>query len=231
MAELRLGTMEGLSPRSIATQAKLVAIAERLFAERGIESVSLNDINKLAGQRNKNATHYHFGSKSGLIQAILDKHEPGIALRRNELLDQFESRGELTLRNLVRAMLYPMAEKLGDPDGGPQYLRFSSQLVLSHTMSALKIGKPAFSLSSVDRLTAAMRRVTPNIPEELALQRGILVGAMMMNGLSDHSRMLETCPQADRITATRLFVANLEDCLTAVLSAPMSSETAAQIKA
>src|SRR5687767_14871183 len=138
MTELRLRNVESFSARSIATRAKLVAIAEREFAERGIEGVSLNDINRLAGQRNKNATHYHFGNKSGLIQAILDKHEPGIALRRNELLDEFEARGELTLRNLVRAMLYPMAEKLGDPDGGPQYLRFSSQLVLSHTMSALK---------------------------------------------------------------------------------------------
>jgi AcrR family transcriptional regulator len=223
--------VESLSARSVATRAKLVASAEREFAERGTEGVSLNDINKLAGQRNKNATHYHFGSKSGLIQAILDKHEPGIALRRNELLDEFEARGELTLRNLVRAMLYPMAEKLGDPDGGPQYLRFSSRLVLSHTLSALKIGKPAFSLSSVDRLTTALRRVTPNIPEALALQRGILVGAMMMNGLADHSRMLETCPQMDKVAATRLFVANLEDCLTAVLAAPMSDETAAQVEA
>lgn len=49
--------IESLTVKSVVTRAKLVAIAERLFAERGIEGVSLSDINKAAGQRNRNAGH------------------------------------------------------------------------------------------------------------------------------------------------------------------------------
>src|SRR3546814_3777931 len=52
-----------LTPQSAATRARLVGTAERLFADRGIESVTLAEINIAAGQRNKNATHYHFGDK------------------------------------------------------------------------------------------------------------------------------------------------------------------------
>lgn len=43
--------------RSTSTRNKIIRVAVRLFAERGIDGVSLNDINKAAGQRNKNATH------------------------------------------------------------------------------------------------------------------------------------------------------------------------------
>ena len=214
-----------LSPRSVATRARIIAIAERLFAERGIEGVSLNDINKAAGQRNKNCTNYHFGNKEGLIQAILDKHEPAIAQRRNQMLDEFESRGEMTLHNLIRTMLYPLAEKLSDPDGGREFLRFSSHLVVSHTMAALELGNSQFHFTAVDRLTNAIRAVTPHLSNALQLQRGILIGVMLMNGLAEHSRILESCPKKDAGKLTRLFVANMEDCLTAVLTAPVSAET------
>ena len=213
------------SVRSVATRAKLVAIAERLFAERGIEGVSLNDINKAAGQRNKNCTHYHFGSKDGLLQAILDKHEPGVSARRNALLDEFEARGPLTLRLLVRAMVQALAEKLYDADGGCDFLRFNAQLVLTHTMAALKLHQATFNVSKVDRLTNAIRGVTPDLPEALSHQRGILVAVTMMHGLAEHARLLEHGDRSSALANTELFVANLEDCLVAMLGAEPSLET------
>ena len=58
---------------SLRTQAVLISTAERLFAERGLEAVSLSEINRDAGQRNKSALHYHFGSRDGLLKALLEK--------------------------------------------------------------------------------------------------------------------------------------------------------------
>lgn len=231
LKRLRSRDSAKLTPRSAATRARIIAIAERLFAERGIEGASLNDINKAAGQRNKNCTHYHFGSKEGLIQAILDKHEPSIAQRRNQMLDEYEARGEMTLQNLIRTMLYPLAEKLSDPDGGREFLRFSSHLVVSHTMAALELGNSQFHFTAVDRLTNAIRAVTPHLSNALQLQRGILIGVMLMNGLAEHSRLLERCPRQDAAALTRIFVANMEDCLTAVLMAPVSADTQASLSA
>jgi 1-hydroxy-2-naphthoate dioxygenase len=58
-----------------ATRARLLRAGERLFAELGIHQVRLREINALAGQRNSSALHYHFGSREGLVEAILSEHQ------------------------------------------------------------------------------------------------------------------------------------------------------------
>ena len=61
----------GRSADPDATRARIVAACERLFAERGIERVSLNEIVAAAGQRNASAIHYHFGDREGLMERVL----------------------------------------------------------------------------------------------------------------------------------------------------------------
>ena len=72
----------GLRADALATRERIVAAAERLFAERGLDGVSLVEVGRAAGQRNRSAVQYHFGDKQGLVHAILDKHTPGIEARR-----------------------------------------------------------------------------------------------------------------------------------------------------
>lgn len=213
------------SARSESTRKKIVRVAEKLFAERGIDGVSLNDINKAAGQRNKNATHYHFGSKDGLLQAILDKHEPGIAQRQEELLDQYEAQGELTVRNCLRAIVLPLAEKLQDEDGGREYIRFTGQMVVGRTMHAMNLGEFGLNLIPMDRLVAALGGVTSDLPDPLKLQRGILIGVLLTHSLAEHSRMLEGGQTMGWAANTELFIANLEDSLTAILEVTPSQDT------
>ena len=64
------------------TREKLIIAAEQLFAERGIQDVSLRQINNAAGQRNASATHYHFGSRDTLVRAIFEFRMTGIDQRR-----------------------------------------------------------------------------------------------------------------------------------------------------
>ena len=58
-----------ITPRE-HTRQQLILAAEKLFAESGIDSVSLRQINLEAGQKNSSAAHYHFGSKDALILSI-----------------------------------------------------------------------------------------------------------------------------------------------------------------
>ena len=51
-------------------RTQLLLAGERLIAEFGPE-VSLRDVAVAAGQRNNSAVHYHFGSRDGLIKAII----------------------------------------------------------------------------------------------------------------------------------------------------------------
>ncbi|GAB3904821.1 hypothetical protein GCM10027612_73340 [Microbispora bryophytorum subsp. camponoti] len=115
------------------TVRRLVDAAERLFAERGIDAVSLREINAAAGQRNSTALQYHFGDRAGLLKAVLAKHRPEIEARRHQLLDEYEARCPLppaqARRTLAAALVRPAAAKLADPDGGRAYLRVMEQLV------------------------------------------------------------------------------------------------------
>ena len=79
-----------LPPSADPTRKKLVTAAEALFAEHGIEAVSLRSITRAAGQRNANALQYHFGDRSGLVRAVLEKHNAGIDPLRWAMLDSYE---------------------------------------------------------------------------------------------------------------------------------------------
>jgi AcrR family transcriptional regulator len=213
--------------RSVATRAKLLSAAERLFAERSIAGVSLNEISKAAGQRNSNVCQYHFGDKSGLLQAILDKHVPGIQARREELLYGLKQSRRPTLRGLVQAFVRPIAEKLADPDGGREFIRINAQLIALHTLSVQGIRSSPLRLARADRFSRAfLDAVAERIPRDVARERLMLAAVLVFHGLDDHARMVDADP--GRTRDSRAFVANLEDAMLGLLLAPVSSASRAQ---
>lgn len=56
-----------------ATARQLLDVAEREFARHGIEKVSLRELVAASGQRNVSAVSYHFGSRDGLLSALLSR--------------------------------------------------------------------------------------------------------------------------------------------------------------
>ncbi len=104
----------------------LIAVAERLFAERGVDAVTVRDVVKEAGQRNSSAVQYHFGNKAGLLQAILEPHQARLDERRAEMLDQLGERPGLEA--LIKALIRPLASLLED-ESGRHYIRIRAQLV------------------------------------------------------------------------------------------------------
>jgi AcrR family transcriptional regulator len=216
---------ERLTLRSVSTRAKLIVTAERLFAEHGLDGASLNEISRAAGQRNSNVCQYHFGNKDGLIQAILDKHLPTIAARRNEMLDEIEGAGVPALRDLARALIYPVAEKLTDPDGGPEFVRINAQLVALHTLYAYRMPASNLRLARAERfrrsLIAALAAL--GLPDTVAQQRMMLAAVLLFHGLADHTRMREATTARGPALDTGLFVANLEDSIVGLWSAPLTA--------
>lgn len=109
------------------TRDQIIRAAEALFAARGIDGVSLREINRAAGQSNTGAVQYHFGDRDGLVLAIIGKHRRDTEPRRHALLDMYEDAGVDDLRALASALVAPAAAKLGDPDGGRDYLQVSAE--------------------------------------------------------------------------------------------------------
>lgn len=216
-----------MTARSAATRAKLIAVAERLFATRGIDGVTLNEIGGAAGQRNAAVCQYHFGNKEGLLQAIIDKHVPGIAARRYALLDELEQAGHRSLRDVVRVLIAPVADKLRDPDGGRDFIRIDAQLVAVHTVSIQHIGPSPLKVPTADRLTRTLLEAMKpfGLPEAVVKQRAMLAAVLLFHGLADHLRMLEAATRADESMNTDLFLLTLEDAIVALLSGGLERPT------
>lgn len=211
-----------LTPKSVATRAKLVSVAEMLFALRGVEGVSLKDIAQAARQRHSNACQYHFGSKDNLIQAILDKHVPGIVARRNALFDAMEETRQSSPRQVVAAFVRPVADKLFDADGGKEFLQINAGLVPQHTLAASEPGNPRYVIPDQTRLSRHLAAIVPKRAADSVVQnRLMMAGIMLFHGLADFSRLLDTSSRPHSRAETEAFVAELEAMILAVLTAPL----------
>lgn len=217
------------SPRTQATRAKLVATAEDLFAERGVASVSLNEITRKAEQKNRNAVHYHFGNKEALIQAIFDKHQAPIAEIRRHLLREIKEVGQSSLQSVAAALVRPVAARLEDPDGGVAYIKISSQLSAANMLSYFHPDKSSgVDIASWPDLTELWVPFIEHLPSPVRKQRMSLVVGMLFHGLADHAVFREQSEPG--LGETDLMVNNLIDSICAVLSAPVSASTAREVE-
>ncbi len=95
------------------TAARLIAAAERLFAQGGEEATSLRAITREA-RSNAAAVHYHFGGRDELLRALVDQHLGPLAQQRARLVSRaIADRGEpAPVTALVEAMVRPDLELL-----------------------------------------------------------------------------------------------------------------------
>src|SRR4051812_17875443 len=66
-----------------ATRARLIRAGERRFARDGVAGARLADVVRDAGQANDSAVGYHFGSRQGLLRAIVERHVAEMERRRS----------------------------------------------------------------------------------------------------------------------------------------------------
>ena len=116
------------------TRLALIRAAEQLFAARGVDAVSLREVSSAAGQANNSAVAYHFGSREGLIDAILERHSAPIQERYTAQIELLERQGALTARAVIEILVLPIVAKLDDPDGGWEYISLASQLSVHPSM-------------------------------------------------------------------------------------------------
>jgi AcrR family transcriptional regulator len=200
------------------TRANLLHAAEQLFAERGVEAVSLREIVRSAGAKNVIAVQYHFDDRDGVLQAILDKHLPAVDARRHALLDAIESESEISMRAMAGALVRPLAAKLADDDGGPAFLRIYADL-LNRPIPALEAANGRFG--SLQR----WRELLEPLLDPQAARLHPRLNAFVYTAMELARRAM-----AGRHSDDRLFTSHLVDSVTAILSAPMSDETRHQMR-
>jgi AcrR family transcriptional regulator len=182
-----------------ATRRRIMTVAERLFAQRGLDAVSIRDITERA-KANTAAIHYHFGSKRNLIAAILERRAGELAERRGVRLDKIEADARPELRDVIEAMVLPTAEMVADKKtGGRHYIGFLAG-VTSHP-EYMPLVNQVFD-PTVSRSLTALERVTPHLPPDIRALRFAL-GKLFVNqvlgqpGAPVHYWLEEQAPDAD----------------------------------
>jgi AcrR family transcriptional regulator len=94
------------------TPSRLVAAAERLFAEGGEAATSLRAVARLA-HANAAAVHYHFGGRDELLQAVFARQLRPVAERRQRLLTEAAQESPPSVARVVEALVRPDLELLG----------------------------------------------------------------------------------------------------------------------
>jgi len=213
------------------TRDKLVLAAERLFAEKGIDTVSLREINRAAGQKNVAALHYHFGTRDALLTAIFERRMAGINRRRVAMLDAMEAEGPVTeVRAVVAAMVLPLAEQLDPPAQGQNYVRFLAQAMSDPTVDVGALVRDRFD-EGMSRTRQMLRGLLAGAPPVVVEQRIRQAVAHFVHALADKARRDAQATPGRRTGisqgGTALFVANLIDSISGALTAPVSGETIA----
>lgn len=208
------------------TRRRLMLAAERLFGERGLHAVTLKEINAAAGQRNESALHYHFGSKTRLVQAIFVDRAAAIDRVRAERIEALIGSGHgQDLNAILRATFEPLTELL-DTEEGIRFVRFAAQV-----LSDPDFDLPTIALRSgfegINRANGLIVAVLGDLPPEIAIQRQRLMIEMALTSLALWTRRGDA---VENHAARTFFVSSLFDAMAGALRAPVSEETLAALK-
>ena len=149
------------------TARRILEIAERLFAEQGVEQVPLRQIVVESGQRNRSALHYHFGSREALVSHLLNRRLHQVNEIRHRHLDELEGRGQpIDIHGVVEATIRPLVEVVLDTDWGTNYLQVLAQTTFSPALlNKGLVDKTA--MSALYRVREHLYALLPDVPRDV----------------------------------------------------------------
>lgn len=194
--------------------------AEQLFAAHGVDGVSLRQITREAGQRNTTALQYHFGSRDGLLRAVLEHHLTQVAMRQGALLERWELGAAGQLSDLVDGLVLPLCSELECADGGPEFLQIAAEVV-NRSDWRFEPG------SMIELLIGSHRRwvdlAEPFLSSDTAGRLHRRFATMRFVYVELGRRARQPQPRRD----DRLFASQLTDMVAGLLTAPLSPRTRA----
>jgi AcrR family transcriptional regulator len=169
------------SSKVISTKDRILEVAERLFAERGLDGTSMRHITEAAGV-NLASVNYHFGSKDGLIAAVFQRHLVPLNQARLAMLDAVETEAGSrapTIEAVLEAFIHPtVAREIDSPRDSAALLGLLGRCMSEPAVYFEKHIRPHFEALK-ERFDAAVARALPELPaDEIFWRMNFMIGAL-----------------------------------------------------
>lgn len=211
------------------TRDQLKKVAMRLFAQRGVDGVTVRDIVNASGQRNAASIHYYFGTKEALVRELILDGAQRIDGRRHAALDALEA-GErpATLRQVLKALVDSSFAE-GD-EGAGSYLQFIAMLRMQHRDVFIDVLDDQWN-SAYQRALKWLERYLNHLPRRILKQRLAFMGIYLGAALAEREAAMADPQRQQSSLKGRFTLENLVDTLEAMLLAPPSAQTMAEMPA
>ena len=197
----------------MATDERLLAVAERLFARDGIDAVSVRGIT-IAAKANIAAVHYHFGTKTDLVRAIVERRVGEVNADRLTLLRDAERASVVTTRDIATVWIEPLARMALDPERRA-YLGFL--VALQNAGPALRaLGTDAFR-PHFPRHDALLTQALPHVDPQVRRMRFGLAVDMSMRAFADLDHLGRPWAAEGRAVEPRVLVDAIIDAFSGLL--------------
>lgn len=170
------------------TRHNLILSALHLFSEQGIDAVSMRTINSDAGARNASAVHYHFGSKQGIIEAVIEFIREELDAFRLPALTDLEARvgagDPPTCREVMWAAFQPYRQLGAKPGHGRAAIRFLAMLQTHMSEDIREALMDRDPQETAHRFDALLARALPELSAEVRRSRYIYAWTLMVQGFA-----------------------------------------------
>lgn len=177
------------------TRNAILLTALRLYAEQGLQGVSLRTISARSGSRNSAAAHYHFGSRLGVIEAVICHIIDHLRPQFEPAISAVEAMPCPSPRDVLRAVFVPYLSLTQQPDWGPWALRFMAHLHTDNTPEISAILNRRIRLD-LERIEHQLQRTLPQIPPEVLRLRLTFSMTNLIHGTAEMD-MLRNTPFGD----------------------------------
>jgi AcrR family transcriptional regulator len=199
------------------TRERLLRAGERLFAEHGIHQVRLREINALAGQRNSSALHYHFGSREGLVEAILSQHQTAMDEELKPALTELVAREDPPpIRAVVALWVHALGGQL-QQQSGRDFLRILPQVLDLVNPTVRRGGSPTASAQSARTLALLDKRLA-DLRTPVRRERLVAYTLILTSLFADRAALVES--QGELVLDDTQFAAHATDVICGAIEAP-----------
>lgn len=202
----------------MSTPDRLLDAAARLFAERGIDNVSVAEIVRAADQRNPSAVRYHFGSRDDVLLALMVRHVPVIADRRRELLERARRLPADDRLSATEAVVRPVTEFAQRGWRERAYLQIGSEMTAALDRVTPEI-RAALIRTAGSEAWDLLGERCPEVPRDLWRVRREICIVFIGRAAADRARRIDRGDR-DHIVTDERFVTNLIDMVLGAMTAP-----------